>query len=77
MASVTRIRNLVGVRHCGRYESKGVAANVDIRNRLFDFRHVASDTFTALTTCLVMRMLFDGAYARTVWGASAHGIRGK
>jgi hypothetical protein len=58
MASVTGIRDLIPVRHCGADESERMAANVDVRNGLFDLRHMTGDTLTTRTAHFVMCVLF-------------------
>ena len=68
MASRTSIWNLVFIGHRGRDELKCVAPNIDVRNRLFDFWHVAVYTFTASARGCMMRVLFEARRMRTIRG---------
>src|SRR5205823_798574 len=60
------VRDLIYLRHCRRDESECVAANVDIRNRLLNFRHVAVYTLGARACCGMMRVGLDGWSMRSV-----------
>src|SRR3954447_24925477 len=61
-----RIGNLELIGHSRRDEFEGVAAHVDIGDRLFDLRHVAGDAFTAGTSFGVVRVIFDGCRMRSI-----------
>jgi hypothetical protein len=65
----------------GRDEFKCVAADVDVRDGLLDFRHVAVHAQAALAIGAVMRMGFEGCSAGAVGPAGnvarqAHGVGG-
>ena len=47
VAGIARVRHLELIRHRRWDEFEGMAANVDIGNRLLDLRHVAANTFVA------------------------------
>src|SRR3954469_9840517 len=66
MTGIAGIRNLQRLRRGGRNEFERVAANVDVRNRLFDFWHMATNALVAGRSGRVMSMLFDGRGARSV-----------
>ena len=64
MATRARIGNLVFVCHRRGDEIERVAANIDVRDRLLDLRHVAVHALTAGAAGLVMGVLFE---RRSVW----------
>ena len=66
MADIAGVRNFQSVSRRRSDEAKRMAPHVHVGYRLFDLRHVASDTFVALTTHFVMRVLVDGWRARAV-----------
>src|SRR3954453_5575937 len=66
MTGIAGIRNLQRLRRGGRNEFERVAANVDVRNRLFDFWHMATNALVASRSGRVMSMLFDGRGAGSV-----------
>lgn len=49
MAICAGIRNLVSVGHLRADKPERVAANIDIGDDLFDFRHVPRDTLVAIS----------------------------
>jgi hypothetical protein len=57
----TGVWDLLLVRHLRCYEPEGVAANVNVGDVLFDFRHMTGDTFATCTTGFVVCMFFDAA----------------
>ena len=66
MTRIAGIRNLQRLRRGGRNEFERMAANIDIRNRLFDFGHMATNALVAGRSGSVMGMLFDRRGARPV-----------
>src|SRR5215469_12291775 len=56
MARVARVRLLVLSRQKRRHEAERVSADVHIRDRLFDLRHVASYAFCAGAVCGMARV---------------------
>ena len=66
MANVARIGNFQDVGVGRRDELERMAADVHIRNRLLDLRHVAGNTLTPCAAGLVMRMGFDARRVRAV-----------
>ncbi len=63
MADVAGVGHLQGIGFAGGYEAKGVTADVDVRDGLFNLRHVATDAFVSRTSCRMMSMRF---YCRCV-----------
>lgn len=61
------IRNLVIIGHCRADEPERVTANVDISDRLFNFRHVTSDTLVSRASDLVMCVFFSRTCMRAIW----------
>src|SRR5262249_13237401 len=66
MTSKARIRNLVLVRHSRRDELERVAANVNIRNRLLNLRHMAIDALATGASCCMVRVLLDRRAPRPI-----------
>ena len=66
MATGAWIWNLVLIRHFRRDEGEGVASDVDIRDRLLDFRHVARYAIIAWTAGAMMSVFFDARGVRPV-----------
>lgn len=66
VAGCARIRNFICSRHRRGNESKGVAADVLIGERLFDLWHVTRDALPARAAGFVVRVFFDRARMRTV-----------
>src|SRR4029079_6417716 len=58
VANVAGVRDLQRICFAGRYEVKGMAADVYVGDRLLDLRHVASRALAARTVRLVMRVGF-------------------
>ena len=54
-----RVRDLVLIRHFRCDEIKRMAANIDVGNRHFNFRHVARDTLTARAPRLMVSVGLD------------------
>lgn len=71
MTRVAGIRDLQRLRRGRRNEFERVAPNIDVGDRLLDFRHVASDAFVASGASFVVRMLFGRWRVRTVRRARA------
>ncbi len=59
MAYVTGIRNLQGVGLTWRDEAEGVAADIHIRDRLLDFRHMTGEAIVAGAARLMVRVRLD------------------
>ena len=66
MAAGAWIWNLELIRHFRRNERERVTADIDIRNRLLDLRHVAGHTVVAGTAGAMMGMRLDARGVRTV-----------
>src|SRR6516165_6788245 len=64
VANIAGIWNLHRVCIARRDEVEGMAANVLIRDRLRDLRHVTSNAFAARTSGFMMGMLLDGCCMR-------------
>ena len=74
MAQVAGIWNLQRIRIPRRDEVKGVASNILVSDRLFDFRHVTGDALATRTAGFMMGMPFDGGRVRPglrVWAVTA------
>ena len=59
MADVAGVRDLESICLCRSDKIESVGTHVYVFNCLFDFRHVASDTFAAGAVGLVMCVRFD------------------
>ena len=59
VAGGARIRNLIFVRHRGRNERERMRAHVDVRNRHFDFWHMAGHALASGRTIFVVGVLSD------------------
>ena len=66
VAARARIRDLELIRHARRNEAEGVAAHVDVGDRLLDLRHVTRDALAPRAAGGVMRVLLDARGVRTV-----------
>ena len=66
MAARARIGNLVLVCHRWSDEIERVAANIDVRDRLLDLRHMTVHALTAGASRLVMGVLFQSCRVRPV-----------
>ena len=66
MADIAGVGNTECIGLGWRGKHKGVAADVDVGNRLLDFRHMAGDALAARTVRQMMRVLGD---ARCPWPA--------
>ncbi len=66
MADIARIRNLQRFTRGGTDEPEGMAAYINIGDRLRDLGHMARNAFTTGTVCLVMRVRFNGGSMGTV-----------
>src|SRR2546421_366077 len=66
MAGRARVGDLVLIRHLGWDEVEGVAAYIDIRDRLLNFRHVARNAIAAGAPGPMMRVGFDARGVRPV-----------
>ena len=68
MAGVAGIRDFecVGLRRC--HKMKRMAADVDVRDGLLDFRHVTGDALTARAIRFVVSVCLDRHRVRTVLG---------
>src|SRR5216683_4657335 len=66
VAGGARIRNLVLIRHGWRDEGERVRTYEDAWNRNFHLRHVAGHTLAPRRAVLVVRVLRQGRFARTV-----------
>src|SRR4029078_304664 len=66
VANVAGVRDLQRIRFAGRYEVKGMAADVYVGDRLLDLRHVAGRALAVRTVRLVMRVGFDRFGVRTI-----------
>ena len=80
VADIAGIRNFERVRLAWRYETKSVAPDIDIGNRLLDFRHMARHAFAAGASGLMMRVRLNGGGAgavRRIWPMTlqAHHVR--
>src|SRR5215813_8298738 len=69
LTACTRVGHLVEVGHLRTNEREGVAANIDIRDRLLDLRHVAIDAIASWTAGSVMRMFGNSFRSRAVYRA--------
>ena len=66
MAAGTGIRYVQLLSRSRRDESKRVATNVDVSDRLLDLRHMAGYALAAWRTDFMMSVLLDGHRARAV-----------
>ena len=66
VATQARIGDLVLIRHRGRDEFKCVAANVDVRDGLLNFWHVAVHAFATGASGGMVRVLLDSRSAGAV-----------
>ena len=66
MARIAGVGDLQTVGRGGRDKSKGVGADVDVRDGLLDLRHVTAHALVAAAAGLVVRVLFNGGRARSV-----------
>jgi hypothetical protein len=62
------VGDLVLVSHLRRDEPEREGTHIDIRDRLFDLRHMAGHAFPDGAVGLMMRVSFDGRGMRTVRG---------
>jgi hypothetical protein len=77
VAVCTSIWNLVLIRHFRRDEIECVTADVDVCNRLFDFRHVAGYAVASRAFSPVMCMRFNCCASRSVGGRRPVTIQAK
>ena len=75
MACGAGIRNLVLVGHRRRYESKRMRAYFHVRNRGFDFRHMAGNATAARRSFFVMGMFLDRSGTGTIQRERAMAIQ--
>ena len=66
MAAITGVGNLELFRHLWRYEFERVASHINVRDRLFNLRHMARNALRAGAPCSMMRVRFDGRCVGTV-----------
>ena len=67
MTAGARIRDLILIGHFRRDERKGVAAHIDIRDRLLDFRHVTRHAIASRTSRAMMRVRLNARRMGPVW----------
>lgn len=66
MTRRTRIRNLVLIRHFGGDEIERVTSDIDVCDRLRNFRHVTPDAIAARAARAMMRVGFDACGVRPI-----------